>query len=457
MGDFWENIKNPSMCHPPLYFMLAKLSFVTTREPWAIRIPSIFFSLGTVLLIAIAAKRILGGRFLLLSVWLAALSPFTLEFSAEGRAYAMLIFFSVATFWAFIEFMQKENVRNMILLAASSIGGALTHYFFWFQLIAMIITYLAYHKKITRYGAGFFIITAVILIPFMIMLFLVQKAEFTEYLQVGWSARYFSITNFLGRLYMAIAYGFSTFRLPNLDPARNVPFSQAVKDNWILISFAAISLGGFVYALFKLTGNKRRLVCFCLLGILIPVILALIATKSGLYLVREKHLGIIWVCYFFLLLLALDYLRNKKWGWIIIGCHMAVVIVSVYHFMFLKNEYTRRMDWMGLIQTLEREVRKPDCVIVYQYDIEDLSLKRISIWDRGIKKIRLKNARLPGTSNSEYALSLHQAVSGTIYVVNNETDRHFVDPDSELILTLEKLRPMSHKRFGRNLILYSFH
>jgi len=115
------------------------------------------------------------------------------------------------------------------------------------------------------------------------------------------------------------------------------------------------------------------------------------------------------------------------------------------------------MDWMGLIQTLEREVRKPDCVIVYQYDIEDLSLKRISIWDRGTKKIRLKNARLPGTSNSEYALSLHQAVSGTIYVVNNETDRHFVDPDSELILTLEKLRPMSHKRFGRNLILYSFH
>ena len=135
---------------------------------------------------------------------------------------------------------------------------------------------------------------------------------------------------------------------------------------------------------------------------------------------------------------------------------MAVVIVSVYHFVFVQNEYTRRMDWTGLIQTLEREVQKPDCVVVYQYDIEDLSLKRISIWDRGIRKIKLKNAGLRGTSNSEYALSLHQSVSGTIYVVNNETDRHFVDPNSELILTLGKLRSMSHKRFGRNLILYSF-
>jgi len=456
MGDFWENLKNPSMCHPPLYFILAKLSFLTAGEPWAIRIPSIFFSFGTVLLIAFAAKRILGGHFLLLSVWLAVLSPFILEFSAEGRAYAMLIFFSVATFWAFIEFMQKENVRNMILLAASSIGGALTHYFFWFQLIAMMVIYLAYHKKITRYALGVFIITAVVLIPFMIILFLVQNGEFAEYLQVQWSARYFSITNFLGRLYIAVAYGFSTFRLPNLDPARNVPFSEVVKDNWILISFAIISSGGLVYAWFKLTGEKRQLIWFCLLGIFIPVILGLIAAKSGLYLVREKHLGIIWVWYFFLLLLAVDYLKKKKWGWIIIGCHMAVVIVSVYHFVFVQNEYTRRMDWTGLIQTLEREVQKPDCVVVYQYDIEDLSLKRISIWDRGIRKIKLKNAGLRGTSNSEYALSLHQSVSGTIYVVNNETDRHFVDPNSELILTLGKLRSMSHKRFGRNLILYSF-
>jgi 4-amino-4-deoxy-L-arabinose transferase-like glycosyltransferase len=445
------------MCHPPLYFLLAKISYIAIGEPWAIRIPSLVFSLGTVLLVAFAAKRILGGRFFLLSVWLAALSPFILEFSAEGRAYAMLIFFSVATFWAFIEFIQKENVRHMLILAASSIGGALTHYFFWFQLISLMVIYLAYKKKITRHAAGVFIITAAILIPSTVFLFLVQRGEFKEFLQVGWLERYFKITNFLGRLYMAISYGFSTFRLPNLDPSRNVPIIQVAKDNWILIGLTILSFGGLVCAWFKLVLIRTRFLYICVMGVLIPVILGIVAGKAGLYLIREKHLAIIWVSYFFLLLMAFEYLRTKKWGWIVIGCHLLVILVSIYHFIFLPDEYTRRMNWAGLIRSLEGETQEWDCIIVYQYDIEDLSLKKVGIWDRGLRKINLKNDRPANISNSEYASLLHQSVKGAIYIVNNETDRHLVDPKSELILTLGKFRLVSAKRFGRNLVLYSFH
>jgi len=455
-GDFWSNIRSPSMCHPPLYFMLAKISYLTVGEPWAIRIPSLVFSLGTVLLVTFTSKRILGGRFLLSSVWLASLSAFILEFSAEGRAYAMVMFFSAATFWAFLEFVQKENLRNMLILTATSICGALTHYFFWFQLISVVVIYLIYKKRITLYAAGVFAMTAAVLIPFSIFLFLIQRGEFKEFLQVGWSEDYFKITNFLGRLYIAISYGFSTFRLPNLDPSRNVPVIQVVKDNIILISLAIVSFGGLVHTWIKLAVTKDRLFYICALGIFIPVILGLIAGEAGFYLIREKHLAIIWVSYFFLLLMAFEYLRTKKWGWIIIGCQITVILISVSHYIFLPNEYTRRMDWTGLTELLERKVQRADCVVVYQYDIEHLSLKRISIWDRGVKKINFKNTHSPGTSISEYALSLHQSVKGTIYIVNNETDRHFVDPDSELILTLGELRSTSRRQFGRNLILYSF-
>lgn len=100
-GDFWSNIQDPSMCHPPLYFMLAKLSYNLTGKPWGIRIPSILFALGTVMILSFSAKRILGKRFFLPTLWMAVFSPFILEFAAEGRAYSMLIFFSVGTIWAF--------------------------------------------------------------------------------------------------------------------------------------------------------------------------------------------------------------------------------------------------------------------------------------------------------------------------------------------------------------------
>lgn len=456
-GDFWANIKNPSMCHPPLYFMLAKISYLISGKPWGIRIPSVVFSIGTVLLMVLAARRILGGRFSLSSVWLAALSPFILEFSTEGRAYAMLIFFSAATFWAFLEFLQKENIRNMLILSASSICGALTHYFFCFQLISIMVIYLVYKRRVTGYAAGFFVITATVLIPFAVFLFLIQRGEFKEFLQVGWSEHYLKITNFLGRLYMAISYGFSTFRLPNLDPSRNVAVIQVVKDNWMLVSLSIISFGGLVRAWFKLSLTKPRFFYICLLGIIIPVTLGVVAGKAGFYLIREKHLAIIWVSYFFLLLMAFDYLRTKKWGWVIMGCHILVILVSIYHFIFLPNEYTRRMNWTGLIRSLEGQAQESDCIIVYDYDIEDLSLKRVTIWDHGVKKINFKNQRPANISNSEYAILIHQSINGTIYVVNNETDRHLVDPSSELILTLGKFRSISNERFGRNLILYSFH
>jgi hypothetical protein len=368
----------------------------------------------------------------------------------------MLIFFSAATFWAFLEFVQKENVRNMLILAASSIGGALTHYFFCFQLISIMVIYLAYKRRVTGYAVGFFVITATVLIPFAIFLFLIQRGEFKDFLQVGWSEHYLKITNFLGRLYVAISYGFSTFRLPNLDPSRNVPVIQVVKDNWILILLSLVSFGGLVHAWFKLSLTKARFFYICLLGITIPVILGLVAGKAGFYLIREKHLAIIWVSYFFLLLMAFDYLRTKKWGWVVIGCHILVVLVSIYHFIFIPDEYTRRMNWAGLIRSLEEQAQESDCIIVYDNDIEDLSLKRITIWDRGVKKINVKNHKPVNISNSGYAILMHQSIKGTIFLVNHETDRHLVDPSSELILTLGKFRSVSNERFGRNLGLYSF-
>ena len=114
------------------------------------------------------------------------------------------------------------------------------------------------------------------------------------------------------------------------------------------------------------------------------------------------------------------------------------------------------MDWAGLIQTLEREVKSTDCVILYSSDIENLSLRKISIWDKGVKKINLKKDLRENSSIKDYAKSLEQLVQGNIYIVDNETDRLSVDTNNELIRTLKQYRKMKERRYGRNLILYEF-
>jgi hypothetical protein len=454
-GNFLTNILDPSMSHPPLYFILAKLTYDITGKPWGIRIPSVFFALGIVILASLSARDILGKQYFLPGAWLAAFSPFVLEFSAEGRAYEMLIFFSVASFWAFLKFIQKENFKTIFWFAGTSVFGALTHYFFWFQLIFFTVYYLFVRKKITRYSICVFLITAFFVLPFPILILFIQKAQFREVLQVNWGT-YFNSLNFLARLYTAVSYGYSAFYLPNLDPARNVPIIQVVRDNLILICLGAVSTGGLLWVWINLTRRKIQFFWFFILGIIMPVTLGIIAAKSGLYLIREKHLAIIWIFYFFLLLLAFNYLREKKWGWLIIGCQVAVMFVSIYHYIIMPNEYTRKMDWTGLIQTLEQEAKQSDSVVLYLYDIEDESLEKLTLWNQGIQKVNLHRDLPKNTSISDYAKYLNNKISGTIYIVNNETDRLIVDPNSELLNSLMKYRSFLERRFGRNLILYDF-
>jgi len=454
-GDFWTNIQDPSMCHPPLYFMLAELSYNLIGKPWGIRIPSILFALGTVIILSFGAKRILGERFFLPTAWMVALSPFLLEFAGEGRAYAMLIFISVATTWALFEFLQCENLRNMLVLIVAAICGALTHYFFWLQMFFIGFYYLIVRRHVTRYALCVFAIVFIVLAPVASVLFVAQETNFTKYLQVSWSETFFSVPNFIARLPVALTYGFSTFHLPNLDPARNFDF-RVLFDNWSLSLLALISFVGIIYAWVRLALEKTKWFWFLFLGIVIPSLLGLVGGTLGFYLIREKHLAVVWGSYSMLLLLALHYLSRTKAGLLVIACYAAVVIVSIVHYVAYPNEYSRRMDWTGLNRAIEGKINHSDLILFYASDPQSLSLGKMMVLDNHLRKVNLEADMPKGISLEKFVEQIDKSTDGRVFLINNETDRHMVDPKSEVIRTLMSRRTISEWRFGRNLILYEF-
>ena len=453
--DFWTNIQDPSMCHPPLYFMLAKLSYKLTDEPWGIRIPSILFALGTVIVLSFGAKRILGDRFFLPAVWMAALSPFLLEFATEGRAYAMLIFFSVAMTWALFEFFESENVKNMLILIFIAICGALTHYFFWVQMVFAGVYYLIVKKHISRYALGVLAIVLIVLAPLGSTLFVTQEGNFTEYLQVSWSKTYLNIPNFISRLPVALTYGYSTFRLPNLDPARNFDL-RMLFDNWYLSPLVLVSFFGIIYAWVRLAVEKAKWFWFLFLGIVLPSALGLFGGTLGFYLIREKHLAVVWGSYSLLLLLAFHYLSRTKSGFLVMSCYAVVVIVSIIHFIAYPNEYSRRMDWTGLNQAIEARINHSDLIVFYASNPQNLSLGKMRVLENNFRTVNLEADRPKGISLEEFVEQIDKSTEGKVYLINNETDRHMVDPNSEVIKTFMSTRTVSESRFGRNLILYEF-
>ena len=454
-GHFWSNLLQPTMCHPPLFFILAKAAYVLVGQLWAMRLPSLLFALGTVALGAWSSRDILGKEYFVPAAWLAALSPFIASFAAEGRAYAMMIFFSLLTWWLFVRFIRSESFPAAIALALAAVGGGLTHYFFWFQLVFMGLAYLSMRRCVTRYSMIVVLVTILCLAPFGILIFLVQDQQFSNYLQIEWLHAYFNPLNFLARLAVAVPFGYSTFNLPHLDPARNVALSM-LGPNVVLLILAIIFFLVFGWSIFRILRDRGSLSWLFVGGVAVPAFIGLALAMSGLYLIREKHLAIIWAPFFFLMLMAGSRLKHWRAGWFSFGAYAILIAVSLVHYSVFPHDYSRRMDWAGLEKTLAREVRPEDRVLVYLHTIKEAS--KASARD-GLSQFPeerlaplLKSVPTPG----DLAKDLDGSTKGALFLIGDEAQQNQVDPAGALISALRQRRSMKAERFGRNLVLLRF-
>jgi len=455
LGNLWRNLLDPSMCHPPLYFVLAKAAYVLVGKLWAIRLPSLLAALGTVLVMPLGARRFFGEGYFLPAAWLAAGAPFLIEFAGEGRAYSLMIFFSTATLFAFMAFVEEETRGRAALLVAVAVLGGLTHFTFWLLLLYLAMAYLGIRRRLTVRSFSVAGATALFLGPMGILVFLLQHMAFRGYLQVSWVKGYLQPLNFLARLPVAMWLGYSTFSLPQLDPGRNVGMG-ALRANAGLLALVAVFFCGFLLGCIALLRQRRRWFWFLAGTVAVPSVIGLGASVAGLYLIREKHLAVIWAPLFLLTLMAFGELKRRRLGWVPIAAYLALVGVSIAHYAFYPNRYTRRMDWAGLRSVLESKLGPADAVVLYQYSFEDHAPGVAPLRTKGATQVSLSAMAGKGKNPLSAAESLNGEVKGWIYVVDDETDRLSVDPSNELLLALRKDRPVQKAMFGRNLVLYEF-
>jgi len=451
------SVIDPSTTHPPLYYFLAKLSFVLVGQPWAIRLPALLFALATIVVLPFVARDLLGERFFLPAAALGAVSPFLLEFAAEGRSYTAIVFFALAALWSLVRFMRSDSPRDLTILLVLCAAGMMTHYFFALYVGFIAIAYLVQRRRLPPGQWKHVAVAAVLVGASLAALMLVPGPRFAENLQGGWRGSHFSAVNFLARLPVAISYGFATFHLPRLDPARNVDPSMLF-DNWPVAVMIVVAFLGILVAVIGLLRQReqRDRVRLLVLGAGIPMALALLVGTLGFYLPREKHLAAIWGPVLLLQLLALERLIRTWPGRAVACCHLAVIGVSCFHFLAQPDEYSRRMNWTGLNETLERSIRSDDLVLYYKYELDFLSMNRLTVLQRQVRTHNLTVPE-PGVPGLEaQARELDGRVRGAIFLVDYEEARNTVDPSSLIIRTLASTRVMTEQRFGRNLILFTF-
>jgi uncharacterized membrane protein len=154
--EFWDRVLADT--HPPLYYMILRLwSAAFGQSEAAVRLPSVFFGILTLVAAAVPTGLVLSRPSRLALTLLYAVSPGAIGYAQEARSYSLLLLLAVVLTNACIGFIQPAKAGNralrraMTILTLAALLASFTHYFgFLFSLVAFATCFAFTWRDKTR-------------------------------------------------------------------------------------------------------------------------------------------------------------------------------------------------------------------------------------------------------------------------------------------------------------------
>ena len=135
---------------PPLHYLLARVAVEFGDPTTWIRLPSVVLGAATVPLTFVLGMRTVGCRAALFAAAVAAISPFTVFYGTEARAYATMMFLVVLSTLALLIALDSGRRRWLVLYAIASALVLYAHYSGVFCIAAQAVWGLVAHRERTR-------------------------------------------------------------------------------------------------------------------------------------------------------------------------------------------------------------------------------------------------------------------------------------------------------------------
>ena len=135
---------------PPLSFLASWLTTRVGHSAELLRLPALIAGTATIPLVYALGRRAVGRRAGLLAAALTALSPFMIYYSAEARAYGLMMFFTTGSTLAMLLALETRRRRWWVLYAVASCAAFYTHYTCVFVLAAQLVWLLWAHSWARR-------------------------------------------------------------------------------------------------------------------------------------------------------------------------------------------------------------------------------------------------------------------------------------------------------------------
>jgi Dolichyl-phosphate-mannose-protein mannosyltransferase len=125
--------------NPPLSFVLAWISERLGDSAQLVRLPSLLAGTAAIPFTYLLGVRTVGSRAALVGATLMALSPFSIFYSSEARAYALLMLLVLIAAYTLVRGLQTGRNRWWVAYGACSCAAFYTHYVAVFPLVALFV------------------------------------------------------------------------------------------------------------------------------------------------------------------------------------------------------------------------------------------------------------------------------------------------------------------------------
>jgi Dolichyl-phosphate-mannose-protein mannosyltransferase len=167
LSDVLSRVSSDAEISPPLYFILAWATTKLGSAPELVRLPSLIAGTITIPLAYLVGLRAVSRPAGLLAATVAALSPFMIFYSADGRGYAVTIALLLCATLAMLAGVRDGRSRWWVLYGVSTAAAMYTHYTAAFVLLGQLIWLFWAHPVARRPAIVANVAAAVAYLPWM--------------------------------------------------------------------------------------------------------------------------------------------------------------------------------------------------------------------------------------------------------------------------------------------------
>ena len=170
--DIFDNLHGP--LHSIVIFLWSRLA---GQSEFALRFPSVVFSILSMFVIYRLILRLTGSGTALIALGLMAFSPFHVWYAQEARNYSMFLFFAALSFQKFFDLLYEPDRKNFVLYLAVTLAAFLSNMSAAFVALVQDVFFFFSHRKLSlRTLVMAHVFLALLLSPWLVGMF--QRIEF---------------------------------------------------------------------------------------------------------------------------------------------------------------------------------------------------------------------------------------------------------------------------------------